>query len=141
MITDLKPYPAYKDSGVDWLGKIPSEWTLRRGKSLFRKMDRPVRDTDEIVTCFRDGTVTLRRRRRTTGFTEAVQEFGYQGVRRGDLVIHQMDAFAGAIGVSDADGKASPVYTICVPRADAMPSYYQWIVRNFYLSRLRLTKI
>ena len=33
MIEGLKPYPAYKDSGVPWLGKVPAHWdfgTLRR---------------------------------------------------------------------------------------------------------------
>jgi len=53
--------------------------------------------------------VTARANRRTEGFTNAIQEIGYQGIRRGDLVIHSMDGFAGAIGVSDSDGKASPV--------------------------------
>lgn len=134
MIGGLKPYPAYKDSGIEWLGRVPYGWGFCRGKNLFRKIDRPVREGDEIVTCFRDGTVTLRRRRRTTGFTEAVQELGYQGVRRGDLVIHQMDAFAGAIGVSEADGKASPVYSVCVPRSDAIAGYYQYVVRQMAAS-------
>ena len=65
---------------------------------------------DGVVTCFRDGVVTLRKNRRLSGFTEAIFEFGYQGVQKGDLVIHAMDAFAGAIGVSDSDGKSTPVY-------------------------------
>ena len=26
MIIDLKPYPAMKDSGVEWLGKVPAHW-------------------------------------------------------------------------------------------------------------------
>lgn len=34
MITSLKPYPAYKDSGVPWLGKVPEHWTVRRLKSV-----------------------------------------------------------------------------------------------------------
>ena len=28
----LKPYPAYKDSGVEWLGKVPAHWEVLRGK-------------------------------------------------------------------------------------------------------------
>ena len=95
MIADLKPYPAMKDSGVEWLGEVPENWKLERGKWLFRKMDRPIRDADEVVTCFRDGIVTLRKNRRVRGFTESLKEIGYQGIRRGDLVIHGMDAFAG----------------------------------------------
>ena len=30
MIADLKPYPAYKDSGVEWLGDVPKRWEIRR---------------------------------------------------------------------------------------------------------------
>ena len=32
----LKPYPAYKPSGVEWLGEIPSHWEVTRADSLFR---------------------------------------------------------------------------------------------------------
>jgi len=28
MIDELKPYPAYKDSGVEWLGKVPAHWEV-----------------------------------------------------------------------------------------------------------------
>jgi type I restriction enzyme S subunit len=31
-----KPYPAYKPSGVDWLGDVPVHWELRRLKHIFR---------------------------------------------------------------------------------------------------------
>ena len=91
MIADLKPYAAYKDSGLAWLGQVPSHWGTERGKWLFTKMSRPVRDDDGVVTCFRDGAVTLRKNRRLRGFTEAIVEHGYQGIRKGDLVIHGMD--------------------------------------------------
>ncbi len=124
MITDLKPYPAYKPSGVEWLGEMPEHWRTDRAKWLFRKMERPVRDSDEVITCFRDGVVTLRKNRRTRGFTESIKEIGYQGVRRGDLVIHTMDAFAGAIGVSDSDGKSTSVYSVCSPFAGYVNGYY-----------------
>jgi len=30
MIRNLKPYPAYKDSGVPWLGQVPISWTVQR---------------------------------------------------------------------------------------------------------------
>ena len=129
-------YPAYKPSGVPWLDDMPEHWDVRRAGWLFRKMDRAVRDGDEVITCFRDGTVTLRKNRRTEGFiTESLKEIGYQGVRRGDLVIHQMDAFAGAVGVSDSDGKGTPVYSVCHPNQDADPFYYAHIVREMARSQ------
>jgi type I restriction enzyme S subunit len=56
-------------------------------------------------------------------------------MRRGDLVIHAMDAFAGAIGVSDSDGKGTPVYSVCAPRAELNVHYYANIVREMARSQ------
>ena len=128
-------YPAYKDSGVEWLGSIPLHWDVQRLKSLFTLMRREPREEDGIVTAFRDGEVTLRANRRVDGFTNAVHEIGYQGIRTGDLVIHAMDAFAGAIGVSDSDGKSTPVYSVCTPKGPWVDSwYYGLTLRHMALS-------
>jgi len=135
MRSELKPYPKYRDSGLPWLGKVPEHWSSERGKWLFSKQNRPVRDNDEVVTCFRDGKVTLRKNRRLRGFTEAIREFGYQGIRKGDLVIHAMDAFAGAVGVSDSDGKGSPVYSVCKPKEGINASYYAYLIREMARSK------
>ena len=79
--------------------------------------------------------MTLRKNRRVSGFTESLKEIGYQGVRRGDLVIHAMDAFAGAIGVSDSDGKCTPVYAVCQPIGNVNSHYYSYIVREMARSQ------
>jgi type I restriction enzyme, S subunit len=128
-------YPRYRDAGIEWLGEVPEHWDTKRAKFIFRLMNRAVRPEDEVVTAFRDGTVTLRKNRRTDGFTNSEKEIGYQGVRVGDLVIHVMDAFAGAVGVSDSDGKATPVYSVCTPASgDVCTSYYARLVRHMALS-------
>lgn len=101
-----------KDSGVEWIGEIPREWSVKRGKNILHLLSRPILPGDDIVTCFRDGEVTLRKKRREEGFTNALVEAGYQGVEPGDLVVHGMDGFAGAIGVSDSRGKSSPVLNV-----------------------------
>lgn len=126
----MERYSEYKDSGVYYIPQIPSEWNVLKGKILFKQEKRPVNKEDEIVTCFRDGEVTLRKNRRLEGFTNSLKEIGYQGIRKGDLVIHNMDAFAGAIGVSDSDGKGTPVYAVCTPiREDANQFYYCYLLR------------
>lgn len=125
----------FVDSGIEWIGKIPKHWNVEKGKRLFQQMKRPVREQDEIVTCFRDGEVTLRTNRRTDGFTNALKEHGYQGIRKGDFVIHNMDAFAGAIGISDSDGKSTPVYSVCRPWDESIvfSKYYARYLRNLAL--------
>ena len=136
----LDRYSSYKESGVKWIGTIPSHWKIEKGKWLFTKESRPVRPKDEAVTCFRDGEVTLRRNRRTEGFTNALQEHGYQGIRKGDLVIHAMDAFAGAVGVSDSDGKSTPVYSVCTERFEGTVNqyFYAYFLRNLALNGIIL---
>ncbi len=101
-----------KDSKIEWVGEIPAEWACIRGKFLLQYKQKPVKKDDEIITCFRNGEVTLRSNRREDGFTMADKEIGYQGVDIGDLVVHGMDGFAGAIGISDSRGKASPVLNV-----------------------------
>lgn len=127
----LNPNVQMKDSGIPWIGQIPAHWDIKRAKYLFNKEKRDVRPEDKVVTCFRDGQVTLRENRRTTGFTESITEIGYQGIRKGDLVIHQMDAFAGSIGVSDSDGKGTSVYHCCTPKSEKYyPPYYAFTLRE-----------
>ena len=75
----------------------------------------PVRPLLCVVPCklyFRNGEVTLRANRREDGFTIATVEAGYQGIEPGDLVIHGMDGFAGAIGISDSRGKGTPALNV-----------------------------
>ncbi|QIB35789.1 restriction endonuclease subunit S [Ancylobacter pratisalsi] len=131
MIDGLRPYVEMRPSGLPWLGDVPAHWDILRAKRLLIPTQEPARSDDEIVTCFRDGQVTLRKNRRSSGFMIALLEQGYQGVRVGQLVVHSMDAFAGAIGVSDSDGKCTPEYIVCAPRADrAIPEYYSWVLRQ-----------
>ncbi|MBD5496771.1 MAG: restriction endonuclease subunit S [Lachnospiraceae bacterium] len=103
---------AMKDSGIDWIGECPAYWKCERGKYILKYMQKPIKEDDGVITCFRDGEVTLRSNRREDGFTMADKEIGYQGIDVGDLVIHGMDGFAGAIGISDSRGKASPVLNV-----------------------------
>ena len=126
----MEKYSKYKDSGVKWIGDIPAHWNMLRAKNMFVRMAREVRDEDNIITCFRDGQVTLRKNRRIEGFTESFKEIGYQGIRKGDLVIHQMDAFAGSIGVSDSDGKGTPVYICLQPKDNNSNYYYAFLLRE-----------
>lgn len=101
-----------KDSGIEWIGEIPANWRVLRGKNCLTLLDRKPREEDSIITCFRDGVVTLRSKRREDGFTISEKETGYQGINKGDLVVHGMDGFAGAIGISDSNGKGTPILNV-----------------------------
>lgn len=125
----------FKPTNIPWLPEVPETWEVRRARYLFKKEQRPTREGDEIVTAFRDGQVTLRKNRRISGFTEATDYSHYQGIRKGDLIIHQMDAFAGCAGVSDSDGMGTPVLSACTPKNSNVDVYFfAHIVRTMGLN-------
>ena len=126
----------YKDSGIPWMKQIPSDWDIIRGKNLLNLMNRPVREDDDVVTCFRDGEVILRSERRTEGFTMSDKEIGYQGINKGDIVIHGMDGFAGSMGVSKSTGKGSPVLIVCNPKSDDDARYIIYYLRSLAMNNV-----
>lgn len=128
----LDPNAEMKDSGVQWIGNMPAHWNVIRGKYILHYMQKPVREDDGVITCFRDGEVTLRSNRREEGFTMSDKEIGYQGIDVGDLVVHGMDGFAGSIGISDSRGKASPVLNVL--ETDQNKRYIMYYLRSMAYS-------
>lgn len=128
----LNPNAEMKDSGIQWIGNMPAHWDVIRGKYILHYMQKPVREDDGVITCFRDGEVTLRSNRREDGFTMSDKEIGYQGIDVGDLVVHGMDGFAGSIGISDSRGKASPVLNVL--DTDQCKRYIMYYLRSMAYS-------
>lgn len=100
--------------------------TVRR---VLRPLARPAVPGLGVITAFRDGTVTLRSNRRDDGYTFSETEHGYQEIRPGDVVFHALDGFAGAIGVSDSHGNATPVYHVCQTISGDDPVYVAMLLR------------
>lgn len=45
----LQPYPAYKSSGVEWLGDVPEHWNVTRYKQVFKERDERSVDGAETL--------------------------------------------------------------------------------------------
>ncbi|KTS80558.1 hypothetical protein NS115_19705 [Paenibacillus jamilae] len=121
-------HPMTVSHEVPWISGIPRGWRMSKIKYEIIPLNRNVENDDEVITCFRDGQVTLRKNRREDGFTVSYTENGYQGVNEGDLVIHGMDTFAGAIGCSDSRGKCSPVVHVC--KTSGNNRYFMYCLRS-----------
>ena len=124
----LNPNAPMKQSGIPWAETIPAHWRIQKGKYAFCLLQRPVKEDDGVITCFRDGEVTLRSNRREDGFTMSAKEYGYQGIEPGDLVVHGMDGFTGSIGISDSRGKGTPVLNVL--DSDHNKRYLMYYLRN-----------
>lgn len=100
-----------KDSEVDYIGMVPYEWRVTKLKNVVKKLNRPIEPESEILICSNSGNVIFRGDKRI-GLVSA-NEDGYQGVKKGDLLIHGMDTWHGAIAVSEYSGKCTPVVHVC----------------------------
>lgn len=107
----MKPYTSYKSSGIFWIPVVPSKWSVTRLKNILTKLDRPRNPHDELLVCSNSGEV--KRRGDTKLGLVAESNDIYQGVLSGDLLIHGMDTWHGAIAVSQLNGMCTPVVHVC----------------------------
>ena len=110
-----QPYPAYKPSGVEWLGEVPERWQVRPAKGYFREADeRSETGSEELLSVSHITGVTPRSEKNITMFM-AVSNVGYKLCRPGDLVINTMWAWMAALGVASQTGIVSPSYAVYRP--------------------------
>jgi type I restriction enzyme S subunit len=120
-----------KDSGVDWLGRIPAHWRVLRNKVIFQEVDeRSSSDEGELLTVSHLTGVTPRSEK-NVNMTMAETLEGYKKCQAGDLVINTMWAWMGALGVSPCNGLVSPSYNVYRVRRDEMlePAFYDYLCR------------
>jgi len=91
MIDRLKPYPKYKDSGVEWLGKVPEHWEQVPGRSCFiEKQVSNVGMVEKIVLSLSFGRIVVKPEEKLTGLVPESFET-YQVVDPGDIICRPTD--------------------------------------------------
>ena len=131
----LKPYPAYKDSRIAWLGEVPEHWQVRRLKYLLKEGD--MRSGDGKEQLLRVSQYTGVTPRRPTGDgdqpdTRAESLVGYKCVEPSDLIVNIMLAWNGSLGVSRFRGITSPAYCVYRFRMDVNPWYFHRLLRSVF---------
>ena len=124
-------YESYKDSGVDWLGKIPSDWDLLKVKNIFRLVMKfaPKNNDCELLSVYTDIGVKPRKELEERG-NRATTTDGYLIVEKGDIVVNKLLAWMGAIGLSDYDGVTSPAYDVLKPKMPIEGIFYHLLFRS-----------
>lgn len=130
MSTVLKPYSAYALSPVPWLDNVPADWKAIRLDRLFRYRSEVPIESDARVTGYLDGRVTLRSNVAGQKIKGVVHETGWQRIHIGDFAISGMNAHLGGMGVSDSEGKCSPIYLILEPRPGTNAHFVSLAVRH-----------
>lgn len=136
MITDLKPYPAYKDSGVPWLGKVPETWDVFRGRHLFEIKKRIAWDLGRpVLSVTQTG---LKVKDVHSGEGQVSQDYSkYQIVKPGEFVMNSMDLLTGGVGIADSVGVTSPDYRVFTVRdgGQCRDRYVLHVFRTLYANR------
>ena len=153
-VNGLGPYPAYRDSGVQWLGRVPKHWEVRRSKTVFRCIDeRSETGSEELLTVSSDRGIVPRDSTSVTMF-KARSYVGHKLCWPGDLVINSLWAWSRGLGVSRYHGIVSTAYGVYRVRRKArvLPDFIHSLVRSeafnwelrvrskgIWISRLQLT--
>lgn len=123
-------YPEYKDSGVAWLGEVPSHWEVVPLWTLYRRTKRTGFPDEELLSVYRDFGVLVTSSR-DDNFNKASEDLGvYQVVNCGDLVINKMKAWQGSVGVSAFRGIVSPAYFVFEPLHSMSSRYLHYLFRS-----------
>jgi len=102
----------FKESNIQWLGKVPKHWEIRKGKYLFVEVDERSKDgKEELLSVSHMTGVTPRSEKNVTMFMSE-DYTGSKTCQKDDLVINIMWAWMGALGISDREGIVSSSYGI-----------------------------
>lgn len=125
-------YPAYKHSGVEWLGEIPEHWELLSNKNIFRLKKNQVgkKSTDYVLL-----SLTLK------GVIQRVIEDGgkfpaefdtYQEVKKGDFVfcLFDVEETPRCVGLSEFEGMITGAYTVMEVKPDFDKSFLYYFYLN-----------
>jgi len=132
----LKAYPSYKDSGVEWIGEIPSTWTTIRTKYIFaiKKKIAGVMGYD-VLSVTQNGIII---KDIITGKGQLSMDYTkYQIVDVGDFVMNHMDLLTGYVDISKFQGVTSPDYRcFSITQEKCVEDYYLYLFQMGYRNRI-----
>ena len=123
----MKRYESYKDSGVKWLGEIPSHWEVKRLGSYFTERRVKVSDEEyEPLSVTKLGVFP-----QWENVAKSNDGDNRKLVKRGDFVINSRSDRKGSSGVSDRDGSVSLINIVLQPRKTIIAGYTNYLLKSY----------
>lgn len=108
----FKKYDAYKDSGIDWVGKIPAHWNVLKLGGIFEQRNQKVSDKDyPALSVTKNGIVP-----QLDNAAKTKDGDNRKLVLKGDFVINSRSDRKGSSGLSSLDGSVSLINIVLKPR-------------------------
>lgn len=127
----MDKYSSYKDSGVQWIGQIPSHWEVKHLRNFLTIFSEKGFDNAQLLSVTREKGVILRDRDDKEENHNYVPDdlSGYKHLMSGDFVINKMKSWQGSYGVSKYEGIVSPAYFTCKLRG-VDPQFFSQAIRS-----------
>ena len=128
-----QPYPYYKPSGVEWLGDVPSHWSVVPNRAVFSEINDQDHPGEQMLSVtISEGVIRQQVLLQDTSKRDSsrIDKSAYKLVRPGDFAYNKMRAWQGAIGASRYQGIVSPAYVVQRPLDGANPLYFHHLLRT-----------
>jgi type I restriction enzyme S subunit len=136
-------YPAYKPSGVEWLGEVPEHWTIIQSRRMFRARREAAREGDVMLTASQkygmipQAEFVEREGRRVVEVIHGKDNLIH--VEPDDFVI-SMRSFQGGLEWCHHGGSTSFHYVPVTPIKFVVPAFFAHLLKSErYTSALRST--
>ena len=127
----LYPYPAYKSSGVEWLGDVPEHWEVVRLSAVSRPKSVVNQQHRELLSVYLNlGVIRFSDINEKRTNTTSQDLFQYQAVDPGDVVLNNQQAWRGSVGVSNLEGIVSPAYLVLALSSRLDPNFADLLFRD-----------
>lgn len=119
-----------KDSGIEWIGQIPTGWELRRAKTLFTQRNSKGNEIEVLLSPTQKyGVVPQRQLEGVVQVKEDTDLQMFKTVHKGDFVI-SLRSFQGGFEYSLYEGVCSPAYQVFYPTSPICDTYYRYLFKS-----------
>lgn len=126
----MATYESYKDSGVKWLGQIPSHWETGKMREFFSERKQLSQDGSEMLLSVSEYSgITPSTNDAGENVSRSASLVGYKKCKASDLIINIMLAWKRGLGISEYDGIVSPAYCVFGTQ-NINPRYANYLLRT-----------
>ena len=127
------PYSAYKPSGVEWLGDVPTHWDVLPNRAIFAEViERNCPEEQMLSVTITNGVIRQQELLEDSSKKDSsrLDRTAYKLVQPGDIAYNKMRAWQGAVGMSEYRGIISPAYVVQRPRHGTNSRYLHHLLRT-----------
>ena len=119
-----------KDSGIEWIGQIPTGWKLRRAKTLFTQRNSKGNGIEVLLSPTQKyGVVPQSQLEGVVQVKEDADLQMFKTLHKGDFVI-SLRSFQGGFEYSLYEGVCSPAYQVFYPTSPICDTYYRYLFKS-----------